>query len=344
MPGLYGTILHKRSWVKPNKMDSLLKNKLISVAPMMDWSDRHCRYFMRLLNQTITLYTEMVTTGAILHGDPKRLLRYSKDEQPLVVQLGGSCPEALRQSARICEDAGFGAINLNVGCPSDRVQRGMIGACLMAHPNVVADCIEAMGKEVSVPVTVKTRIGIDHQDSYEFLYDFVNQVGAAGCKTFIVHARIAWLEGLSPRENRDIPPLIYERVYQLKRDFPELTIIINGGITTVPQITDHCQHVDGVMIGRAAYKDPQILREITHITSPSQSSQSLHEVLAHYAEYCRRELSEGVYLSCLTRHILGLFQGLPGARAWRRYLSENAHRSGAGIEVITEAAKRVLVP
>ncbi len=320
----------------------MLKNKIISVAPMMDWTTRHCRYFMRLLNQSIILYTEMVTTGAIFHGNHEKLLQYRPEEHPLVVQLGGSDPQELAQTACICEQRGFHEINLNVGCPSDRVQRGMIGACLMAHPGLVAEGIEAMKRRVAVPVTVKTRIGIDEQDSYAFLCDFVSQIAAAGCDTLIIHARKAWLKGLSPKENRKVPELMYERVYQLKQDFPTLTIILNGGVTTVSEVIAHCQQVDGVMIGRGAYTNPQLLCDIGEVFSPQLASLSLGEVIECYMKYCQEELSAGVALTSLIKPLLGLFQGMPGARAWRRHLSEQSHFPGVGVDVIAQGAEYVL--
>ena len=287
-----------------------------SIAPMLDWTDRHCRYFHRLLTRNTLLYTEMVTTGAILFGKGD-YLQYSADEHPIALQLGGSDPDALAKCARIAEERGYDEINLNVGCPSDRVQNGRFGACLMASSQLVADCVAAMRAEVSIPVTVKSRIGIDDLDSYEFLCDFIETVKQSGCDTFIVHARKAWLSGLSPKENRDIPPLDYERVYQLKRDYPQLIIAINGGITDLAQIKEHLLHVDGVMVGREAYQNPYML--------------------AHIDEH----LQSGGYLSHITRHMLGLFQGVPGARAWRRYLSENATRKGAGTEVLLAALGHV---
>lgn len=314
----------------------------LCVAPMMDWTDRHDRYFLRLCSRHTRLYTEMVTTGAILHGDRERLLGFDPAEQPLALQLGGSEPAELARCAAIATDWGYDEVNLNVGCPSDRVQLGRFGACLMAEPALVAECVAAMGGATSLPVTVKTRIGIDNRDSYEELAAFVQGVQQAGCQTLIVHARKAWLQGLSPKENREVPPLSYPTVYRLKQDFPDLNVVINGGITHLEAAKVHLQQVDGVMIGRAAYQNPYILamadRELYGDTTPVPSRHDIIEALFPYVE---TQLARGVYLQGISRHILGLFQGQPGARQWRRYLSENAHRRGAGVEVIREALARV---
>ncbi|TXH65546.1 MAG: tRNA dihydrouridine(20/20a) synthase DusA [Tolumonas sp.] len=312
-----------------------------SIAPMLDWTDRHCRYFHRLLTRNTLLYTEMVTTGAILFGKGD-YLQYSADEHPIALQLGGSDPDALAKCARIAEERGYDEINLNVGCPSDRVQNGRFGACLMASSPLVADCVAAMRAEVSIPVTVKSRIGIDDLDSYEFLLDFIETVKQSGCDTFIVHARKAWLSGLSPKENRDIPPLDYERVYQLKRDYPQLTIAINGGITDLAQIKEHLLHVDGVMVGREAYQNPYMLAHIdAELFADHHAISSRHDIIMQMLPYIEQHLQSGGYLSHITRHMLGLFQGVPGARAWRRYLSENATRKGAGTEVLLAALGHV---
>ncbi len=312
-----------------------------SIAPMLDWTDRHCRYFHRLLTRNTLLYTEMVTTGAILFGKGD-YLQYSADEHPIALQLGGSDPDALAKCARIAEERGYDEINLNVGCPSDRVQNGRFGACLMASSQLVADCVAAMRAEVSIPVTVKSRIGIDDLDSYEFLCDFIETVKQSGCDTFIVHARKAWLSGLSPKENRDIPPLDYERVYQLKRDYPQLTIAINGGITDLTQIKEHLLHVDGVMVGREAYQNPYMLAHIdAELFADHHAISSRHDIIMQMLPYIEQHLQSGGYLSHITRHMLGLFQGVPGARAWRRYLSENATRKGAGTEVLLAALGHV---
>ena len=312
-----------------------------SIAPMLDWTDRHCRYFHRLLTRNTLLYTELVTTGAILFGKGD-YLQYSADEHPIALQLGGSDPDALAKCARIAEERGYDEINLNVGCPSDRVQNGRFGACLMASSPLVADCVAAMRAEVSIPVTVKSRIGIDDLDSYEFLCDFIETVKQSGCDTFIVHARKAWLSGLSPKENRDIPPLDYERVYQLKRDYPQLIIAINGGITDLAQIKEHLLHVDGVMVGREAYQNPYMLAHIdAELFADHHAISSRHDIIMQMLPYIEQHLQSGGYLSHITRHMLGLFQGVPGARAWRRYLSENATRKGAGTEVLLAALGHV---
>jgi tRNA-dihydrouridine synthase A len=308
----------------------------INVAPMMDWTDRHCRYFLRLLSPHALLYTEMLTAASLIHGDAARLLRFNDAEHPVGLQLGGSDPELMAQAARLGELQGYDEININVGCPSDRVQSGQFGACLMAQPELVAACVTAMREVVSVPVTVKTRIGIDDHDSYDFLRRFVDAVAAAGCDTFIVHARKAILEGLSPKDNRSVPPLDYSRVYRLKREHPDLTIVLNGGITTSDQVREHLRHVDAVMIGRQAYQDPWFLTELEQdlFAAPVPGRQAVIEQMALHIE---RELAGGVALKHMTRHLLGLFNGQPGARLWRRYLSENAHRPGAGIEVLHSA-------
>lgn len=313
------------------------------IAPMLDWTDSQCRGFHRLLTKQAVLYTEMVTTGALVYGDVERHLRYTDAEHPVALQLGGSDPKDLTHCSKLAEDYGYDEVNLNVGCPSDRVQSGRFGACLMADPQLVADCTAAMIDAVSIPVTVKCRIGIDEQDDYEDLQRFVATVAASGVSTFIVHARKAWLEGLSPKENRDIPPLNYERVYLLKREFPELEIIINGGITTLDQSLEHLQQVDGVMMGRAAYQSPFILKEVDQriygSDRPPVSDRDLIEQLCNYAEL---RIQDGGQLKYISRHIVGLFQNRPGARQWRRYLSENAYKPGAGIEVIRAAA--ALIP
>ncbi|WP_049853829.1 tRNA dihydrouridine(20/20a) synthase DusA [Dickeya fangzhongdai] len=309
-----------------------------SVAPMLDWTDRHCRYFHRLLSHNALLYTEMVTTGAILHGKGD-YLAYSEEEHPLALQLGGSDPAALAQCAALAEQRGYDEVNLNVGCPSDRVQNGRFGACLMAEAQLVADCVKAMRERVGIPVTVKTRIGIDDQDSYEFLCDFIRTVSEqSGCDTFIVHARKAWLSGLSPKENREIPPLDYPRVYQLKRDFPSLTLAINGGVKTLAEAQQHLQHVDGVMVGREAYQNPGMLAQVdSELFGADSIAPDQADVVRAMYPYIERELSGGASLGHITRHMLGLFQGVPGARQWRRYLSENAHKPGADAAVVERA-------
>lgn len=312
------------------------------VAPMMDWTDRHCRYFLRLISKHAYLYTEMVTTGAILHGDTERLLQFHPAEHPLALQLGGSDPRELAACARIAAGYGYDEINLNVGCPSDRVQTGRFGACLMAEPALVAECVAAMSEASPLPVTVKTRIGIDEHDSYEFLLHFVTAVAAAGCRTFIIHARKAWLHGLSPKENRAIPPLHYDVVYRLKQDLPHLEIILNGGIADLNAALQHLQKVDGVMLGRAAYHNPYLLAEVDRrVFGSHQPPSDRHQVIERLLPYAAQELAKGARLHHITRHILGLFQGMPGARAWRRYLSEYSHGETAGIEVIQLAAALV---
>ncbi|VDY66204.1 Probable tRNA-dihydrouridine synthase [Shimwellia blattae] len=305
---------------------------------MLDWTDRHCRYFLRLLSRNTLLYTEMVTTGAIIHGKGD-YLAYNEEEHPLALQLGGSDPRALAQCARLAEERGYDEINLNVGCPSDRVQNGRFGACLMGEADLVADCVAAMREVVTVPVTVKTRIGIDDQDSYAFLCDFVGTVAQkGGCETFIIHARKAWLSGLSPKENREIPPLDYPRVYQLKRDFPGLTMSLNGGIKSLAEARAHLEHMDGVMVGREAYQNPGMLAAVDRdIFGTTESCADPVAVVRAMYPYIERELSRGCYLGHITRHMLGLFQGIPGARQWRRHLSENAHKAGADIRVLEQA-------
>ncbi|MBW5892241.1 tRNA dihydrouridine(20/20a) synthase DusA [Pectobacterium polaris] len=309
-----------------------------SIAPMLDWTDRHCRYFLRQLTGQTLLYTEMVTTGAILHGKGD-YLAYSEEEHPLALQLGGSDPQALAQCAKLAEQRGYDEVNLNVGCPSDRVQNGRFGACLMGEAALVADCIKAMKDSTSIPITVKTRIGIDDQDSYEFLCDFIQTVAERGeCDTFIVHARKAWLSGLSPKENREIPPLDYPRVYQLKRDFPALIIGINGGVKTLEEAKTHLQHLDGVMMGREAYQNPGILAQVDReLFGIDTTTPDLAGVVRAMYPYIERELSGGASLGHITRHMLGMFQGIPGARQWRRYLSENAHKPGADAAVVERA-------
>jgi tRNA-dihydrouridine synthase A len=309
---------------------------------MMDWTDRHDRYFLRLISRHAVLYTEMVTTGALLHGDVHRLLRFDPFEHPVALQVGGSEPAEMAAAARLGADAGYDEININVGCPSERVQRGAFGACLMAEPELVGDCVAAMQAAVDVPVTVKARIGIDDRDSYEELAHFVGVMREAGCTTLILHARKAWLKGLSPKENREVPPLQYDRVYAIKRDFPDLEIVVNGGIRTLDECEGHLQHVDGVMVGREAYHNPYLLAEVDRrLYGDPHPVPSRHEVLEGFYPYVAKELEAGVQLGHMTRHILGLFQGLPGARKWRRHLSENAHRPGADLETLRAAAALV---
>ncbi len=316
----------------------------IAVAPMLDWTDRHCRFFLRLLTRRTWLYTEMITTGAVLRGDRERLLAYDPAEHPLALQLGGSDPAELARCARIAAEFGYDEVNLNVGCPSDRVQSGRFGACLMAEPDLVAACVAAMRAAVSLPITVKTRIGVDDRDSYEALMEFVGRVADGGCRMFIVHARKAWLTGLSPKENRKIPPLRYDIVHRLKRDFPELVVILNGGLTSLEQVAEQLRRVDGVMIGRAAYENPYLLAEVDRRFFGLTPPPSRHQIIRDLLPYVELQLRRGTPLHCVTRHLLGLFQGAPGARAWRRHLSEHAHRRGAGIEVLEAGLRQVPEP
>ncbi len=319
-------------------------NRKLSIAPMMDHTDRHFRYFMRIISPHALLYTEMITTGALIHGDRQRFLEHNADEYPLAIQLGGSDPEDLAACAVIAEEAGYDEVNLNVGCPSDRVQSGRFGACLMAEPELVAEGVSRMSQGVDIPVTVKTRIGIDEMDSYEELTSFIKCVKEAGCDCFIIHARKAWLNGLSPKENREVPPLQYETVYQLKKDFPEIDFIINGGFTTQDSIMEQYTYVDGVMIGRAAYQNPYLLAKIEQaLFTNGNPLPTRYEILERFMEYVQQNLDQGIYLGHMTRHILGLFLSQPGARAYRRYISENAYREGAGVEVIQLAMDKTNV-
>tara|TARA_R100000005_G_scaffold93879_1_gene70414 strand:+ start:16705 stop:17676 length:972 start_codon:yes stop_codon:yes gene_type:complete len=316
-------------------------DRRISIAPMMDWTDRHDRYFLRLITTRALLYTEMVTTGAILFGDADRFLRFDPAEQPLALQLGGSDPDALAKCCKIAESYDYQEINLNVGCPSDRVQNGRFGACLMAEPETVAAAVTAMQDATSVPVTVKTRIGIDDLDSYDYFADFIGRIAETGVSTFIIHARKAWLTGLSPKENRTIPPLDYDRVYRLKTEFSNLEIIINGGVSSHEEIDAHLEKVDGVMIGREAYQNPYFLAEIDRrYYGVDDETPERREIVEQMLPYVAREMASGVPLNSITRHMLGLFQGRPGARAWRRHLSENAHKKDAEIHILTDAAAR----
>lgn len=317
-------------------------NRKFTVAPMLDWTDRHCRFFHRLLTKEAVLYTEMVTTGAILYGDPARQLRFNSQEHPVALQLGGSEPQELAQCARIAQDYGYDEINLNVGCPSERVQKGAFGACLMAEPQLIAECVSAMQAAVAIPITVKNRIGIDDQEDYADLHHFIDTVSQAGCQTFIIHARKAWLKGLSPKENREIPPLRYDLVYQIKQAFPALEIIINGGITTLEQCQQHLQHVDGVMVGREAYHNPWLLTQVDPLLygtpTPLESRQA---ALLAMLPYVQAQLDAGVPLGHISRHLLGLFQGMPGARAFRRLISENAHKPDAGVKLLRDALAKI---
>ena len=311
-------------------------------APCMDWTDRHCRFFWRQLTQRARLYSEMVTTGALLHGDIDRHLYFNAEEHPIALQLGGSVPNDLAACARLAEDYGYDEVNLNCGCPSDRVQNGRFGACLMAEPELVRDCIAAMRDAVSLPVTVKQRIGIDHQESFSELVDFVGTVAEGGCEVFIVHARKAWLEGLSPKENREIPPLNYPWVYQLKEKFPNLTIVINGGIADITECEQHLERVDGVMLGRAAYQTPWLLSDVDRrLFGDSDCGADRASVIAALVGYIDSYLANGGRLNHITRHILGLFHQQPGGRLFRRKLSEEAHQLGAGSDTLLAALDEV---
>jgi len=313
-----------------------------SVAPMMDWTDRHCRVFHRLMSRRARLYTEMLTTGAILHGDRARLLAFDASEHPVALQLGGSSPADLAQSARIGEDFGYDEINLNVGCPSDRVKDGRFGACLMAEPPLVADCVAAMKQAVKVPVTVKCRIGIDDQDPETSLDTLARAVVSAGTDALIVHARKAWLNGLSPKENRDIPPLDYGRVYRLKAAMPDVPVIINGGIAGIEEAGEHLRHVDGVMLGRAAYQEPwRLLAVDAGLFGETTPHASMKDVFAAMEPYIARELARGTRLHAITRHFVGAFHAVPGARAFRRHLAEHGVGPGAGIDVLRDAVALV---
>jgi tRNA-dihydrouridine synthase A len=321
---------------------STAEDKLFAVAPMMDWSDRHCRFFHRQMTMRALLYTEMVTAQAIRHGDRERLIGFDPREQPVALQIGGSDPKLLAKAAKWGEDFGYSEINLNVGCPSDRVQEGRFGACLMAEPDLVAEGVAAMRRAVSVPVTVKCRIGIDDQDEDEDLDRFIRKVAETGCSTFIIHARKAWLEGLSPKENREIPPLNYDRVYRAKRAHPELTIIINGGIASLSEAEAHLPHVDGVMLGRAAYHTPWILADVDRLffgDAPLFLTRA--DIVTRMKPYIAAEFAKAPGLARITRHMLGLFHGEPGGRSWRRVLSENAHRPGAGVDLLDRALAAV---
>ncbi len=313
----------------------------VSVAPMMDWTDRHCRYFLRLISPRVRLYTEMVTAVAVLNGDRDHLLGYHPDEHPLALQLGGNEPEMLAACAIEAQQRGYDEINLNVGCPSDRVQSGRFGACLMLEPERVAECVAAMRAVVSVPVTVKCRIGVDEQDTDADLENFIDRLLEAGLEQLIIHARKAWLQGLSPKQNREVPPLEYERVYRIKQQYPQLNLHINGGITGLADIDCHLAHVDGVMIGREAYHNPWLLAELESHFGATPVLSSRHIIVEAMFPYIEQALRQGVRLQQISRHMLGLFQAQPGARAWRRYISEHARLPGSGIEVLEQALKRV---
>lgn len=330
---------------KPDKNATSVLDRRLSVAPMMSHTDRHYRYLLRLISRHTLLYTEMVTTGALLHGDRARLLDYDPAEHPLALQLGGSDPDELSQCATIAQDWDYDEVNLNIGCPSDRVQSGRFGACLMAEPQLVADCVAAIRAVCTIPVTVKTRIGIDDRDRYGDLQAFIEPVRAAGCDTFIIHARKAWLNGLSPKENRTKPPLHYNRVHRLKRDYPDLTIIINGGIESIDEARSQLQHIDGVMIGRAAYNKPYMLAQAERlIFGDPLDTPDRHDVADRFRDYVAKQLQSGARLHDMTRHLMGLYQGQAGARAFRRVLSEQGQRGNAGVEVLDNALTHVRAP
>jgi len=309
---------------------------------MMDRTDRHDRFFLRLISPSVLLYTEMITTGAILHGDRDRFLRFDSAEHPVALQLGGAGSADLARCAEIAAEYGYDEVNLNVGCPSDRVQNARFGACLMKEPDVVAAGVAAMRRAVDLPVTVKTRIGVDDRDSWDDFVRFIDTVAGGGCDTFIIHARKAWLQGLSPKENREIPPLSYETVYRLKQRYPEFSITINGGITSIDETVEHLEHVDGVMIGRAAYESPWLLAEIEQAVFGGNAPANREVVLDRYIDYIDREMAAGTPFYAMARHVLGLYQGVRGARAWRRHISENGPRAGATGQILREAAENVL--
>jgi tRNA-dihydrouridine synthase A len=328
--------------------EALLNKRTISIAPMMDWTDRHCRMFHRQITRHSWLYTEMVTTGALLHGDVARHLDFNDEEHPVALQLGGSEPADLAKSARLGEQWGYDEINLNCGCPSERVQRGAFGACLMSEPTLVADCVKAMRDAVSIDVTVKHRIGIDDVESYEFVRDFVGTIAAAGCDTFIVHARNAVLKGLSPKQNREIPPLKYAFAYRLKEDFPKLEIIVNGGVKTQAEIDTHLQHLDGVMLGREAYHNPYLMatfdaRYYPNLPHDETNSRSaiIDRMLSYAAEQLARHGAAGLRLNSITRHMLGLMAGMPGARMFRQTLSDSTRLAGGDPALLLEAIVRM---
>jgi tRNA-dihydrouridine synthase A len=314
-----------------------LPDRSLCVAPMMDWTDRHCRYFHRLLAPSALLYTEMVTTGAVLHGDRERLLGFDGAEHPLALQLGGSEPNDLAACARIAAQRGYDEVNLNVGCPSDRVQRGRFGACLMLEPALVRDCVAAMLDAVDIPVTVKTRLGVDDHDSYEYFSDFVGQVARSGCAVFVVHARKAWLSGLSPKENREVPELRYNWVRRLMAERPDLTIVLNGGIATREQAEELRRDFDGIMLGRAAYQNPWLLAELQQSWFEARGVASREQAVTVMSGYLAEQLRQGVPAKHVSRHLLGLFQGQPGARRWRRYISEHAHLDADNERLLLEA-------
>ena len=312
-------------------------NRTLSIAPMMDWTDRHCRYFHRLLAPSAMLYTEMVTTGAIIHGDTDRYLAFNTQEHPLALQLGGSDPEDLVSCARIAQQRGFDEINLNVGCPSDRVQRGRFGACLMLEPDLVRDCMSAMLDAVDIPVTIKTRLGVDDHYSYQYMSDFVGKVAESGCRVFIMHARKAILAGLSPKQNREVPPLHHDWVYRLKQESPALEIVINGGIDSVGTAKNHLEYVDGIMLGRAAYQTPWVLSQCQQQLFEKPAVTRPEDVIWPMTDYLESQVKKGTAVKHISRHLLGLFQGKPGAKVWRRYLSENAYKDDNNTKLLLQA-------
>jgi tRNA-dihydrouridine synthase A len=320
---------------------SQFPDRRLNVAPMMDWTDRHCRYFHRLLAPAALLYTEMVTTGAVIHGDRERLIGFSAEEHPLALQLGGSDPADLAECARIAQRRGYDEVNLNVGCPSDRVQRGRFGACLMLEPALVRDCLSAMRDAVNIPVTVKTRLGVDDYYSYEYFSGFVGELAQAGSDIIIVHARKAWLSGLSPKENRDVPELRYDWVTRLKQERPELTIVLNGGITSTAVALEQLERLDGVMLGRAAYHTPWLLAELQAELFAAGGIGGREEIIAVMTRYISDRTAEGVPVKNISRHLLGLFQGLPGAKRWRRYISENAHLDATNDRLLLQALEHM---
>ncbi len=313
-------------------------NRRLCLAPMLDRTDRHFRYFLRLISKHTVLFTEMVTANALLRGNRDNLLEFHPSEHPLVLQLGGSEPQLLSECSKIAEKIGYDEINLNIGCPSDRVQKGRFGACLMKEPELVAECVEAMQRQVNIPVSIKTRLGVDNHDSYEDVSNFIATVSTAGCRVFYMHARKAWLKGLSPKQNRNIPPLNYEMVAQLAADFPDNAFIINGGITDIDEIRHHLTKMDGVMLGRKLYENPFLLQDVDHLFfDDKRNQQSRQQVLEQYMIYIEQQLEQGVRLHTLVRHIFGLFHGQPGARQWRRALTENSRTGNNRLDKIKEA-------
>lgn len=312
-------------------------DRRLSVAPMLDWTDRHCRYFHRLISDRVLLYTEMITTGALLNGDNEKLLGFSPMEQPVAIQLGGSNAKDLATCAKMAEDMGYSEVNLNVGCPSDRVQKGRFGACLMKEPELVAACFVAMQEVVGIPVTIKSRIGVDEDDSFASFERFVSTVSAAGCQTFVVHARKALLKGLSPKQNRSVPPLKYDYAYDIKTKYPQLNIVLNGGIETVEQATEQIKHVDGVMVGRAFWNAPWLIREMHNTMGLGEQKLSRDEVLLAYTEYCQQMIKQGLSLHWLIRPILGLYHGFPGNKKWKSHLVTESPRRKDDVSVIREA-------